>query len=87
MKGAKKVLQKLCLRPTSQRVAIVEILLSKGNVHVRAASLKKMLLELKANISTANIYNNLNELDYIYEWIRRPATQPRFESPFQNLPT
>jgi len=62
MKGAKKVLQKLCLRPTSQRVAIVEILLSKGNVHVTAASLKEMLLELKANISTATIYNNLNEL-------------------------
>lgn len=62
MKGAKKVLQKLGLRPTTQRVAILEILLSKGNVHVTAASLKEMLLKFKVNISTATIYNNLNEL-------------------------
>ena len=62
MTNPKKILNKLYLRPTLQRIAIIEILLKKGNVHVTANSLKIMLNKKKKKISTATIYNNLNEL-------------------------
>ena len=62
MKKAKEILKKLKLRPTSQRVAIAEILLKKKEVHVTAYSLEKMLSKKKVYISRATIYNNLNEL-------------------------
>ena len=62
MTNPKKILNKLYLRPTLQRIAIIEILLKKGNVHVTANSLKIMLNKRKKKISTATIYNNLNEL-------------------------
>ena len=62
MNKAKKILNKLYLRPTLQRIAIIDILLKKGNVHVTANSLKQMLNKAKKNIATATIYNNLNEL-------------------------
>ena len=62
MKKAKEILKKLKLRPTSQRVAITEILLKKKQVHVTAYSLEKMLIKNKVYISRATIYNNLNEL-------------------------
>ena len=62
MKKAKEILKKLSLRPTSQRVAITDILLKKKEVHVTAYSLEKMLIKNKVYISRATIYNNLNEL-------------------------
>ena len=62
MNRAKSILKKLSLRPTLQRLAIVDMLLTKGNIHVTAYSLEKMLLNKKFNISRATIYNNLNEL-------------------------
>ncbi len=62
MDRAKKILEKLFLRPTAQRLAIMKTLLSKSKIHVTAYSLEKMLLEKDYNISKATIYNNLNEL-------------------------
>ena len=62
MKKAKEILKKLKLRPTSQRVAITEILLRKKEVHVTAYSLEKLMIKNKIFISRATIYNNLNEL-------------------------
>ena len=62
MRKAKEILKKLKLRPTSQRVAITEILLRKKEVHVTAYSLEKLMVKNKIFISRATIYNNLNEL-------------------------
>ena len=62
MKKAKEILKKLELRPTSQRVAITEILLRKKEVHITAYSLEKLMVKNKIFISRATIYNNLNEL-------------------------
>ena len=62
MKSAKEILKKIKLRPTSQRLAITQTLLSCGNIHVTAYSLEKMLLKKNIYISRATIYNNLNEL-------------------------
>ena len=58
----KNILKSLSLRPTPQRIAIIETLLNKGDTHVTAHSLEKMLLRKKCNIAKATIYNNLNEL-------------------------
>ena len=57
-----KILKYLNLKPTVQRKAILNILLKNGNFHVTAQSLGKLLKKKKYNISTATIYNNLNDL-------------------------
>ena len=62
MKNVKQILKNLKLRPTSQRLAITEILIKKKDVHVTAYSLEKMMKKNKVFISRATIYNNLNEL-------------------------
>ena len=62
MNSAKKVLKNLNLRPTAQRLAITEILLNKGNLHLTAFALEKLLRKKNFSISRATIYNNLNEL-------------------------
>ena len=62
MKEAKEILKKLKLRPTSQRLAITQILLKKKEVHVTAYSLERLMIKNKIFISRATIYNNLNEL-------------------------
>ena len=62
MKNVKEILKSLKLRPTSQRIAIAEILLKKKEVHFTAYSLEKMMKKNKIFISRATIYNNLNEL-------------------------
>ena len=62
MSEIKKKLLRMGLRPTIQRIAILDILLKKGNVHVSAAIIKDTLKVKKKSISTATIYNNLNEL-------------------------
>ena len=62
MKSAKQVLKHLKLRPTLQRLAITDMLLNKGNIHITAFSLEKMLRKKNFSISRATIYNNLNEL-------------------------
>ncbi|MDC0651748.1 transcriptional repressor [Alphaproteobacteria bacterium] len=62
MNKIENILKKLNLRPTKQRTAIIEVLTSKGNIHVTASSLGEMLDKNKFKVSTATIYNNLNEL-------------------------
>ena len=62
MNDAKKILKKSKLRPTIQRVAIVDYIIEKHKVHITAAKLIKYLKNKKINISLATIYNNLNEL-------------------------
>lgn len=56
------ILKKLKLRPTKQRIAIINVLIAEGDTHVTAASLKKILEKYKMKVATATIYNNLNEL-------------------------
>ena len=62
MKKAKEILKKLKLRPTSQRLAIIQTLLKKKEVHVTAYSLERLMIKNKIFISRATIYNNLNDL-------------------------
>jgi len=62
MNNAKKILQKSNLRPTYQRLAILEYILEKHKVHLTAAKLMSYLKNKNINISLATIYNNLNEL-------------------------
>ena len=62
MLEAKKVLKKSNLRPTSQRVAIVDYILQKNKVHITAAKLITHFKNKNISISLATIYNNLNEL-------------------------
>ena len=62
MTDAKNILKKKKLRPTIQRVAIVDYIIEKHKVHITAAKLIKYLKSKNINISLATIYNNLNEL-------------------------
>ena len=62
MSNAKKVLKKGNLRPTSQRIAIVNYIIQKHKVHITAAKLIKHFKNKDINISLATVYNNLNEL-------------------------
>ena len=62
MSEAKKILNKSNLRPTKQRIAIMEFILKKNKIHVTASKLLKHLRNKNINISLATIYNNLNEL-------------------------
>ena len=62
MSDAKKILKKGNLRPTSQRIAIVDYIIQKHKVHITAAELINYLKNKDINISLATIYNNLNEL-------------------------
>ena len=61
MSKAKKILNKNNLRPTKQRIAIMEFILQKNKIHVTASKLIKHLRNKNINISLATIYN-LNEL-------------------------
>ena len=68
MNDAKNILKKNKLRPTIQRVAIVEYIIEKHKVHITASKLLKYLKNKKINISLATIYNNLNELSiYVFD--------------------
>ena len=62
MKKSKKILLKSNLRPTSQRIAILDYILGKHKVHLTAAKLMSHLKNKNINISLATVYNNLNEL-------------------------
>ena len=62
MSKAKKILNKSNLRPTKQRIAILEFILQKNKIHVTASKLIKHLRNKNINISLATIYNNFNEL-------------------------
>ena len=62
MKKSKKILLKSNLRPTSQRIAILDYILENHKVHLTAAKLMSHLKNKNINISLATVYNNLNEL-------------------------
>ena len=62
MSKALKILKKNNLRPTTQRVAIINYILLKHKIHITAAKLLKHLKNERINISLATVYNNLNEL-------------------------
>ena len=62
MDKAKKILKNNNLRPTIQRVAMVDYIIKKHKVHITAAKLMAYLKYKNINISLATIYNNLNEL-------------------------
>ena len=48
------------LRPTRQRIALAELLISGGNRHITAETLHSEALENGVKISLATIYNNLH---------------------------
>ena len=62
MSNSKKILLKNNLRPTKQRIAIINYILQKHKVHITAAKLMTHLKNKNINISLATVYNNLNEL-------------------------
>ena len=62
MSSSKKILLKNNLRPTTQRIAIINYILQKHKVHITAAKLMTHLKNKNINISLATVYNNLNEL-------------------------
>ena len=51
------------LRPTEQRIAILELLFENENVHVSAALVNEKLIRKNKHISLATIYNSLNEFE------------------------
>jgi len=62
MSLSKKILKENNLRPTTQRIAIIEYILKKHKIHITATKLITYLKDKNINISLATIYNNLNEL-------------------------
>ena len=62
MINAKQILRKNNLRPTVQRIAIINYILEKHKVHITVAKLIDYLKKKNINISLATVYNNLNEL-------------------------
>ena len=49
------------LRPTKQRVALAELLFSKGDRHISAEALQKEAETRGISVSLATIYNNLHQ--------------------------
>lgn len=49
------------LRPTRQRLALAEILFSKGNRHVSAELLHEEAVDARVPISLATVYNTLHQ--------------------------
>tara|TARA_B100001029_G_C14843305_1_gene329559 strand:+ start:244 stop:645 length:402 start_codon:yes stop_codon:yes gene_type:complete len=62
MSEAKNILIKNDLRPTSQRLAIINYILENHKIHITADKLIKHFKEKRINISLATVYNNLNDL-------------------------
>ena len=56
-----EVLRKARLRPTRQRVALAELLFSKGDRHLSAENLYEEAREAGVNVSLATIYNTLHQ--------------------------
>lgn len=54
-------LRKAKLRPTRQRVALAELLFSKGDRHISAEDLYEEALAAGADVSLATIYNTLHQ--------------------------
>ena len=62
MSLSKKILKENNLRPTTQRIAIIEYIIKKHKIHITASKLITYLKDKNINISLATVYNNLNEL-------------------------
>lgn len=56
-----ETLRKAKLRPTRQRLALAELLFSKGDRHVSAETLFEEACNAGANVSLATIYNTLHQ--------------------------
>ncbi|MEM7300077.1 MAG: iron response transcriptional regulator IrrA [Pseudomonadota bacterium] len=55
------VLRQANLRPTRQRMALADLLFSKGNRHVSAEDLHAEALQTNVQVSLATIYNTLHQ--------------------------
>lgn len=55
------MLRKFGLRPTRQRLALAELLYSKGNRHISAESLHEEALVRNVPVSLATVYNTLHQ--------------------------
>lgn len=61
MKNVEKMLRDADLRPTRQRVALAELLFSKGDRHISAEHLFEEAREADVAVSLATIYNTLHQ--------------------------
>ena len=62
MNNFKRKIRLLGLKPTRQRISIMKVLSEKGKTHLTASCVAKLLLKSNIKISTATIYNCLNDL-------------------------
>ena len=62
MEDSKSILKRHSLRPTAQRLAIMDFLIKNHKVHTTANKLIDYFKRQNFNISLATVYNNLNEL-------------------------
>ncbi|MEM9278051.1 MAG: iron response transcriptional regulator IrrA [Pseudomonadota bacterium] len=60
-KNIEDALRKAFLRPTRQRVALAELLFSKGDRHIAAEDLFEEAKQAGVNVSLATIYNTLHQ--------------------------
>jgi len=58
---AARVLRRLCLRPTRQRLALCRLLYGRGNRHVTAELLQGEARTENLSVSLATIYNTLHQ--------------------------
>jgi Fur family iron response transcriptional regulator len=58
---AKSALRALGLRPTRQRIALVDLLFGKGRRHITAEMVYEEASAENCNVSLATIYNTLNQ--------------------------
>ncbi len=61
MGNIQDILRKAHLRPTRQRVALAELLFSKGDRHLSAEDLHEEARAAGADVSLATIYNTLHQ--------------------------
>ncbi len=60
-RDTKATLRSLGLRPTRQRMALVELLFGKGRRHITAEMVYEEAAAERCNVSLATIYNTLNQ--------------------------
>lgn len=59
--NVRSMLREAGLRPTRQRLALAEILYSKGNRHISAEQLHEEALTARVPVSLATVYNTLHQ--------------------------
>jgi Fur family iron response transcriptional regulator len=60
--STRNALRTLGLRPTRQRIALMEILFGKGRRHITAEMIYEEAIAESCDVSLATIYNTLNQL-------------------------